>query len=124
MLLTFNSMNKENSPFGLDTKDNFYIRNNNILTRIQLSDIFWIRAEGNYCEISVEERNHAVRTSLKKLAEMLPGHQFVQIHKSYIIRLDKIEKLDTNESVVWVNGNGLPLGRTYKDKLMKRLNII
>jgi DNA-binding LytR/AlgR family response regulator len=117
-------MNKENSPFGLDTKDNFYIRNNNILTRIQLSDIFWIRAEGNYCEISVEERNHAVRTSLKKLAEMLPEHQFVQIHKSYIIRLDKIEKLDTNESVVWVNGNGLPLGRTYKDKLMQRLNII
>lgn len=124
MLLTLNSMNNDQAPFSLASKDSFYIRNNNVLTRVELTEINWIQADGNYCEIHTQNKKHAVRTSLKKLAAMLPGQQFVQIHKSYVIRLDQIEKLDTNENMVWVGNEGLPLGRTFKDNLLKRLNII
>ncbi len=124
MLLTLNSMNDKEASVNLASRDSFYIRTNNVLTRIRLTEIDWIQADGNYCEIHVQDKKYAARTSLKRLADMLPQDQFIQIHKSYIIRLDRIEKVDTNEHMISVNGISLPLGRTYKDKLMNRLNII
>ena len=58
--------------------------------------------------------------TLKYFEENLPESQFVKIHKSFLVSLDKIEKTDTDS--VWVLGKELPVGNTYKNTFFEKIN--
>ncbi len=104
--------------------DFFFVRNNNLLTKVMLYEIQWVSADGNYCVIQTDSKKFAVKVSLKKLSERLPAMDFIQIHKSYIARLEGIESVDIKEHIVTISGQSLPLGRTYKDALLARLEVL
>ncbi|MBK7869684.1 MAG: LytTR family transcriptional regulator [Saprospiraceae bacterium] len=102
----------------------FFIRTNNLLTRVNVADILWVNADGNYCYIHTLQKKHAVKISMKKLTTKLSCKYFVQIHKSYIVQLQFIEIVDTKENIVRIGETNLPLGRIYKEKLLPFLDII
>ncbi len=114
----------ENSAHDEGEKDRFFIRNNHVLIRVKLTDIQWISAEGNYCYIHTGSRKYAVKISMKKLASRLPRREFAQIHKSYIVRLDCIETVDTKENFLRISETNLPLGRIYKEGLISQLDVL
>jgi DNA-binding LytR/AlgR family response regulator len=58
--------------------------------------------------------------TLKHLKESLPKQDFVQTHKSYIIALKHIDKID-NQSV-WINNSELPIGNTYKKEFYEEIS--
>lgn len=70
----------------------------------------------------IHTKNEQVVTynTLKYFEENLPDTDFIKIHKSFIVALNKVEKTDTNE--VWVLQKNLPLGDTYKNGFFKRIN--
>lgn len=124
MLLKLNPVDKDDTSFPLSKKDSLYIRNNNTLVRVRLSEILWVQADGNYCEIHVADKKYLVKTSMKRLVTLLPEKHFVQIHKSYAVQLDQIEKLETKDNLVHLGAISLPMGRIYKENLLNRLAII
>ncbi|HMO38996.1 MAG TPA: LytTR family DNA-binding domain-containing protein [Saprospiraceae bacterium] len=111
-------------PTGGHRGDFFFVRNNNLLTKVMLYEIQWVSADGNYCVIQTDSKKFAVKVSLKKLSERLPAMDFIQIHKSHIARLEGIESVDIKEHIVTISGQSLPLGRTYKDALLARLEVL
>ena len=71
----------------------------------------------NYCRIY---RTGGVvthtRSTLKPLVDILPGKDFVQIHRSFVVAADKIAGF-TKKEVCLLNGKSLPVGRQYADYL-------
>ena len=57
--------------------------------------------------------------SLKNLEEKLPSDKFIRIHKSYIVPIDKIKSVEGNQ--VEIGEKKIPIGRSYKDEVMKVL---
>ena len=109
--------------FSLMTQSVF-VRVQNHLQKILVDEIRWIHADGNYCYIHLDQRRFALKTSLKRLMDKLPKGQFVRIHKSYVIRLRNVDKIDVQTNELTIGATTLPIGRTFRSELMDQINIL
>lgn len=107
-----------------DLTEYIFIKKGNLLCKVLLSEIDWISSEKNYCTVISNGKKYPLKTSLRKIALQLPPKQFFQIHKSFIVRIDNIEQIDLVSNKVLLNGNDLPLGRTYKAGLLEQLGVL
>lgn len=64
--------------------------------------------------------------SMNAIQEILPALKFMRVHKSYIVAIDKIQTLRGNEICLHVKEDGkyIPIGITFKDRVLKQLRII
>lgn len=99
-----------------------YIKNANELFRVRESDILYLEADGNYTIVHSKERRLAIKMSLKEVKKRLSPLYFVQIHRSYVVRLNYVDRINTVEGELSVGENRLPIGTKFKPHLMDRLN--
>jgi DNA-binding LytR/AlgR family response regulator len=103
-------------------RDAFFLKERNLLVKVKQQDVLWIEADGRYSMlVRAGGRKHALRITLRELAASLSPQHFVQVHRSVIINADHLEQVDPVGGTVMVNGHSLPLGRSYKDQLLRRL---
>lgn len=73
---------------------------------IQMEDIIYCRAEGNYTHINVKNKDIVVTRTLKEFEELLSDYNFLRIHRSYLINLDHILKYNRTHQLPDVEGDG------------------
>ncbi|WP_221394856.1 LytTR family DNA-binding domain-containing protein [Dyadobacter sp. NIV53] len=83
--------------------------------KVFLEEIFYVEAEGNYVSFILKNKKILSRQSLVHVAMILPEHQFVRIHRSFIIAINKIERISKQELLV--AGVSLPVGASYEEKV-------
>lgn len=88
--------------------------------RIFLADLCYLSGEGNYVKYQTSQTSYLVRSSIKEALQNLPAHQFVQIHRSYIVSLPHIDKVEDNH--VFIGQKALPIGATYRVDFHKRIS--
>ena len=92
---------------------------------VSVEDIDWIEAQGNYSEIHIGEDTHLIRESLNTLEGWLESTTFLRIHRSAIVRLNRIASVSSLPNrdceVTLRNGTSLRVSRTYSDHLRKLL---
>lgn len=104
--------------------DALFVKQNNLLRKIPIEDVLWIKTEGNYSLIHTVGKKYILKLSLKKVLEQLPSDYFIQIQRAYIIALPKIEDIDISTNEVIINKERLPLGRNFRDSLFSCLKIL
>ena len=102
----------------------FFTKVGNKLRRIHLSDVRFIEVEGKYSAIHVGERKYNVKASLKDLLLKLPVEDFVRVSRNYVINIDRVTHIDTFQFVIKIDNDEIPISRTYKDDLMKRIQLL
>lgn len=86
------------------------------MVQVFLDEILYVESLGNYARIHLTSGQSVV--TYQKMADMtsaLPAADFIRIHRSYIVRRDKVNAFTTNE--VEVGGRSLPVGGQYKSNL-------
>lgn len=83
--------------------------------KVLFDDIFYIEAEGNYMAYVLPSKKLLCRQNIGECITQLPTNQFIRIHRSYIVAVNKIQKI-TRQSV-WVAGNEISVGASYEEKL-------
>ena len=102
------------------TDDHIMVKADKKMFRIDLSDIHFIEAQGDYIKIYTDARNLMVYGSLSAFEEKLPAERFLRVHKSYIVSLSKIEYIEGNQ--IRIKSNLLPVSQKNRDELLLRLN--
>lgn len=110
----------EDSPVIIQNA--IFIKDKYRYTKVSLDDILWIKSEGNYLEIYLENKKEIIRSSIDGFLSKLNDSKFFRTQKSYIINLDYISKIETN--FVEVGGKEIPITKMYHTELLKKLNII
>lgn len=100
-----------------------YVRENNRLLKIHFDELHWLQSDDSHVHFHTSTRKYTVRISLRELEEKLPAHQFVVVRRGVMARIASIETVDLKEGLVWVQGQGLPIGRTHREELLQRLNL-
>jgi DNA-binding LytR/AlgR family response regulator len=90
----------------------FFIKAKGKTIRLLLTDILYIEGLKDYVIFYTINGNHISLHSMKELIEKLPVNQFIRIHKSYIVEVNKIEEIGGNQ--VKISGKQLPIGRQLK----------
>jgi two-component system LytT family response regulator len=92
---------------------------------VRTADIDWCEAAGNYVRMHVAQQEYLVRDTMGHLESQLDGHQFMRIHRSTIVNVDRIQEMQSSfngEYVVLLrNGTRLTLSRGYRDAIQARL---
>lgn len=104
------------------TKDHFFVKVDYKLVKVMYEELRYIEGMREYVAIHTPSRRLIVYQSMKKLAEMLEPRQFFRIHKSYIVSLNHIETVYGN--VVQIAGKELPIGKSYKEAFLDRLEML
>jgi DNA-binding LytR/AlgR family response regulator len=100
--------------------DHIYIKSNNGYTRIQFDDIIYIEAYSDYMNIHTAKERLTALSTMKAIEERLPKHKFIRVHRSYIVHLDKIIRLEDN--MIRLGEKVIPVSRSCKENLLKHLN--
>ena len=99
-----------------------YINIDRRLIKIDFDSILIIEAKGDYILIKTEGKNYTVHSTLKKIEEKLPESKFLKIHRSYVINFHKI--IDIEDNSVLIAKDVIPISRSNRPILMKRLNLL
>ena len=112
---------------GQPAKWPFVIKTAGQVCFVGASEIDWIEAADYYVSLHVGRKTHLLRRSMAELEQELDENTFCRIHRSAIVKLDKVRRLELNESgeydVLLTNGTRLRLSRRYRKELQSRLRI-
>lgn len=100
----------------------FYVRTDAKIVRIPFQKIQFVEALADYVIIQTENKKHIVHFTMKGIVSRLPEDNFVRTHRSYIVNLDRIEALEDNS--ILIGEKYIPIGASYKDALLDRLNFL
>jgi two-component system, LytTR family, response regulator len=89
------------------------------LENVPLADILYIEGLQNYLQIYLSDRKIMTKQSFRAMLGQLPASCFVQVHKSYIVPLAKIQAIEHNR--IKIAGAIIPIGETYKKNLFERI---
>lgn len=110
------------SPSNGRRKDFFFIKQGAVFQKVMYREILWIQAIKDYIKIKTEDSVYYHRATIKSIALRLADHDFIRVHKSYIIPLERIDSIE--ENTISLANKLIPIGRAYRVDLMKRLDFI
>jgi len=93
-----------------------------LIRRLNLDEINYLEAKGDYVKIYQNEKTYAVRSSLKSIEEKLPGKTFIRVHRSFIVNIGRIDTMEGNTLVM--HKNFVPIADAYKTILNNRMQIL
>lgn len=108
------SLKKENQEF-------FYIKHNGKMVKVLFKDVEYIEAMSDYVDIHTGKDRFVIYSTMKAMESQFPHNDFARVHRSYIIRLDKIKEIKKN--VVSLSAKEIPISRTHKEDLLKKVNL-
>lgn len=111
------------SPLPQKTEEkeaNFiFVKIDRKMHKIDFDKILWIESLGDYLKIETTDGTKVTRETISNIQAKLPSENFLRIHRSFIIALDKIETY-SNEEII-INRRSLPISRSYKDSILQKL---
>jgi len=102
------------------TSSFLYFRADRKMVKVFFNDILFIEALKDYIKIVTQNKTIVTKYVLTTLAELLPADEFLRIHKSYIVAINKIESFNTDS--IQITKHELPIGRLYKYDVGRILN--
>jgi len=103
-----------------------FIKSNSSLIKVYYNDITYVEALENYILICTKDNKYTVHFTMKAIENKLPSELFKRVHRSYLVNTQNINKIESNIIVLNYNNENknIPIGKAYKDKLFKDLNLI
>lgn len=107
-------------------RNEIFIKTNSSLVRLNYNDIVWIEALENYVVVNTKKNKYTIHFTMKAIEEKMPSVLFTRIHRSYIVNISKINQIEDNCVEVGTEDGvkSLPIGKSYKDRLMGDINLM
>jgi two-component system, LytTR family, response regulator len=110
---------------GAGRRNRLMVKSGGRIHFVRTADIDWCEAAGNYVRMHVGQQEYLVRDTMSHLESQLDSQQFMRIHRSTIVNVDRIQEMQSSfngEYVVLLrNGTRLTLSRGYRDAIQTRL---
>lgn len=96
------------------------LRTSDAVYPIEIDQIIYCEADSNYTSFFIEDRGKIVISkTLKSIEEVLPQHQFVRCHQSFIVNKKKVLKFDKQGVLIMTNGAKIPVSNRRKEHTLK-----
>lgn len=103
------------SATDVPIEQSIYIKDEKKNHKVALSDIDYIKAEGNYTSVNLKSQHILSQMKISDFEKLLPKESFSRIHRSYIVAHQAITLISASE--LKLSEISLPIGRVYKDNI-------
>ncbi|MCU0352724.1 MAG: LytTR family DNA-binding domain-containing protein [Cytophagales bacterium] len=104
------------------SSSDLFIKTDSKIVKVSLKDLLYVEALADYVILHTNNARYIVHSTMKAIEKKLSEASFIRIHRSFIVNTEKIESIE-DLSVV-INKKFIPIGASYKDGFLKRLNIL
>jgi two-component system, LytTR family, response regulator len=116
-----NIQNTESSNSTLKSVDSIFIKSENAHIKINFKDLLYVQGYGDYVKFFVSDQQILSLMNLKDLESLLPLDQFIRVHKSYIVSLEKITLV--TKTNLEIGSISIPISDSYKNDVFEKLKI-
>ncbi|MEX1002320.1 MAG: response regulator [Crocinitomicaceae bacterium] len=109
--------NKESTDF-------IFVKSKSRLVKIKTVDIYFVEALKDYVVINTLDTRYTIHSTMKDIISKLDEDNFIRVHRSFIVRLDKIASIEYLNLHLENDKKIVPIGGSFKDDLIKKLNLI
>jgi DNA-binding LytR/AlgR family response regulator len=102
-------------------RDYMFVKTEYRMERINFSDILYIEGKGAYLRIVTKAAKIMTLQNFQHMESLLPSDNFIRVHKSFIVAMNKIEHIERNR--IKIGGELIPVGLSYREGFMKELNL-
>jgi len=99
-----------------------FIKDGYDLVRVSIENLLFVESEGNYLTFKESDKKTVTRMTMTEAIEMLPKSDFFRLHKSFVINLNHVKKIERHQ--VWVGTEAVPIAANSRDDLMEVLKKI
>jgi DNA-binding LytR/AlgR family response regulator len=104
------------------SSNGFFVKKDAKFVRVNFKDILYIEAMDNYVILKITgNEQYVLHSSMKDIESRVPQLTFARVHRSYIVQVEKVQSIE--ENILVIEGHRIPVGKSYKDALMERLNL-
>lgn len=116
-------LSNKNVRITKDASSDFvFVKDNKVIRKLNVSEILWVEAKGDYVKINTPQKSFIVHGSLKSIEDRFPVQKFMRVHRSYIIAIDKIDYIE--DRIVYIHNQAIPISESYKEALLKSLQLL
>ncbi len=98
-----------------EPSDHLYVKTGYEQLKVLYDDILYLEAAGNYITFVLKDKNILSRSTIIEIINLLPSHKFVRIHRSYLVAVNKIDKIERHQ--VTINNIKIPVSEAYSQDL-------
>jgi len=103
----------EESEAKKEKRQFIFIKTKHKMQKLDFDDIYYIKGLNNYLIIKTGNESLYTRQSLNHIVRVLPPENFIRVHKSFIVAIDKIDVIGKNQ--LFIRGENVPIGESYKE---------
>jgi len=103
-----------------DSPTRFFVKGDKKHHQIDLNDLFYIEAYGNYTKLFLKDEMIVSHEKISHYESILTDGNFLRVHKSFIVAIDKIKFIEGNR--ILINAHKIPIGQTYKSSINNLYN--
>jgi two-component system, LytTR family, response regulator len=108
-------------PGSSAERRSFFIRKDKDMIRVFVDEILYFESLKDYLQIFLKDQKFIYKARISDMEEELHDDQFLRIHKSFLVNISKIRSVSPTE--ISIEGIRLPIGRTYKNLVLKKLGL-
>ena len=97
----------------------FFVKTETRMEKVRYADVLYIEGMGDYWRIITTNKKIMTLLNYKKLEEILPSKQFIRVHKSFIVAIDKIESIERNR--IKIADRLIPVSETYHKQFFDQI---
>ncbi|BAV05090.1 two component transcriptional regulator, LytTR family [Filimonas lacunae] len=113
---------KTAAPTALHDKDHLFVKDGHTYKKIYLHEILYLESDANYVSVHLQlQKKVMIRTTINALIEQINSKNFLRVHRSYSVNIEKIVHVHPSEIVL--QGATVPIGKLYREELFKALGI-
>lgn len=101
--------------------DYIFVKTEYRLEKIKVSTILYVEGMNEYLQIVTEEKKIMTLQNFKSIEEVLPKNNFVRVHKSYLVAIDKVESIERNR--IKIQKMLIPISETYKEAFFSKIGV-
>jgi DNA-binding LytR/AlgR family response regulator len=107
-------------PTNKETAESVFIKSNKKTYQVKFSEIIYVEGLGDYIKIYTEKSHLVTNVSMKRMEDLLPQKDFLRIHKSYIVNLQKIIAIEGN--MVEIPNKKLTIGNNFRTDFFNKIS--
>ena len=100
----------------------FFVKKNSTIKKLDINEIILIECIGDYVTLYTESDKYTIHSTMKAIERKINHPLFLRVHRSYIIRIDKIDEIE--DDTVSFGKKIVPIGKTYKQEVFSKLNLL
>ena len=107
-----------------DSGGSIFVKSKYQLIKVKTQEIYFIEALKDYVRINTVDQRYIIHSTMKSIKDKLPSADFARVHRSFIVRIDKISAIEFPNIIMDHENKHIPIGSSYKEDLMNKIKLV